>query len=146
MKALTLRQPWATLVATGTKHIETRSWKTSYRGPLAIHAAKDYPKECREICTKEPFRSALRETGWHPFGIWHKSNNQLPLGAIIAVAEMIDCTPVELVREKREKPFGNYAPGRWAWVLSNVRPLPEPIPAKGALGLWEWEPPEGFKL
>lgn len=40
MKAITLTQPWATLVAIGAKRIETRSWATRYRGPLAIHAAK----------------------------------------------------------------------------------------------------------
>ena len=43
MKALTLTQPWASLVAIGAKRIETRSWSTPYRGLLAIHAAKGFP-------------------------------------------------------------------------------------------------------
>jgi hypothetical protein len=38
-----------------------------------------------------------------------------------------------------EKAFGDYTPGRYAWLLADVRRLPEPIPARGALGLWEWE-------
>jgi activating signal cointegrator 1 len=48
MKAITLTQPWATLVAIGAKRIETRSWPTNYRGPLAIHAAKGFPKWAKE--------------------------------------------------------------------------------------------------
>lgn len=40
MWALTLRQPWASLVAIGVKQVETRSWTTAYRGPLAIHSSK----------------------------------------------------------------------------------------------------------
>ncbi len=59
MKALTLTQPWATLVAIGAKCIETRSWRTSYRGPLAIHAAKGFPKAAWNLCLGQPFKSAL---------------------------------------------------------------------------------------
>src|SRR6202030_2406661 len=50
MKALTLTQPWATLVAIGAKRIETRSWPTLYRGPLAIYAAKRFPKWAQDTC------------------------------------------------------------------------------------------------
>jgi hypothetical protein len=39
-----------------------------------------------------------------------------------------------------ERSFGDYTPGRYAWILTNIKPLPAPIPAKGALGLWDWEP------
>ena len=59
MKAITLTQPWATLVAMGAKQVETRSWSTAYRGQIAIHAAKGYPKEARELCETEPFKSIL---------------------------------------------------------------------------------------
>ena len=38
MKALTIQQPWASVITMGVKTIETRSWSTKYRGPLAIHA------------------------------------------------------------------------------------------------------------
>ena len=50
MKVLTLTQPWATLVAIGAKRIETRSWSTKYRGPLAIHAAKGFPAWAKDMC------------------------------------------------------------------------------------------------
>lgn len=59
MKGLTLTQPWATLVAIGAKRVETRSWSTNYRGPIAIHAAKGFPPEARALCDEEPFRSCL---------------------------------------------------------------------------------------
>lgn len=123
-------QPWASLVAMGAKKLETRSWSTHYRGPLAIHASRGLRPEAREWCRTEPFRSAL--VGLDP--------DTLPRGAIVAVCELVDCiriTPGN-VPEDPERAFGDYAPGRWAWQLEEIRRLPEPIPAKGALGLWEW--------
>ena len=90
MKTLTFLQPWATLVALEAKRIETRSWRTSYRGPLAIYASKGMPKAAISLCWDVPFRTALEAGGYragnspatNPFG--------LPLGAVIAVVELID--------------------------------------------------------
>jgi hypothetical protein len=162
VKVLTLTQPWATLVAIGAKHIETRSWETLYRGPLAIHAAAGYSKGGRrghqELCGTEPFCSVLSAHGkrWlaerggladmvaHPL---------MPLGAIVATCELVDCVQVlyewprnQLVSQRsrhiltdQERAFGDYTPGRFAWLLASVRPLATPIPAKGALGLWTWD-------
>src|SRR6266567_3747703 len=62
--ALTLTQPFATLVAGGAKHLETRSWSTSYRGPLAIHAAKGFPADAEALCEVSPFREALLALGY----------------------------------------------------------------------------------
>ena len=45
-----------------------------------------------------------------------------------------------------ELALGDYTPGRYAWKLANVKKLPEPIPAKGRQGLWNWEPPEGKEV
>jgi activating signal cointegrator 1 len=155
MKAITLTQPYATLIALGQKKIETRSWQTSYRGPLAIHAGKGLgpvggKMGLFRLCSAEPFASVLR--AWHAFApsypeVW------LPRGAIVATCDLVDCVPTTYVRSvkivrrgvyewlwtENEKAFGDYADGRWAWLLSNIRALPEPIPAKGALSLWEWE-------
>jgi activating signal cointegrator 1 len=76
----------------------------------------------------------------------------LPLGAIIAVAHLhrvgrigtngdgqitIVGHDLPLDPESPEAAFGDYADGRYAWVCTNVRPLPEPIPCRGALGLWD---------
>lgn len=60
MKALTLYEPWASLVALGAKKIETRSWPTKYRGPLAIRAAKSYEAWHMNLSWEEPFYSALK--------------------------------------------------------------------------------------
>lgn len=148
MKALTLHQPWATLIAIGAKCIETRSWSTSYRGPLAIHAAKGFPKEAQVACITYPFIDTLGKAGFR-VGAW--PGKPLPLGAIVATCELVDCE--KIARQKwwkidgvtwilsdAERALGDYAPGRDAWLLANIRPLLEPIPAKGAQGLWEWTP------
>jgi activating signal cointegrator 1 len=145
MKTLTLTQPWATLVAIQEKSIETRSWWTSYRGPLAIHAAKGYPPGCRKLCLTEPFLTALKAAGLIQYGVWHPSNNDLPLGAVVAVCRITDCVAVHGMAHTlsaQERAFGDYTFGRFAWLLADVHPLPAPIPATGRLGLWDWTPPE----
>lgn len=146
MKVITLTQPWASLVAIGAKRIETRSWSTAYRGPLAIHAAKTPDKTGAVV--QAPFFSTLKAAGLDPMN--------LPHGAIVAVCELRDCRIIgvelngiptyaaddmitaEPVWEP-ERSFGDYRAGRFAWVLTDIRRLPEPIPAKGALGLWNWD-------
>jgi hypothetical protein len=133
MKALTLTQPWATLVARGAKQIETRSWRTFYRGPLAIHAAK----KLAELPSWQirRFRSVLEAYGIRGF-------MELPLGVIVATCMLVDCVRITPDNVPPfggpEFDFGDYTVGRWAWHLSDVKALAEPILAKGALGLWEW--------
>ncbi len=131
MKALTLRQPWAALVARGAKRIETRSWKTAYRGPLAIHASTSMTVAEKRLLHREPF---AREMG----------NCSLPLGTVIAIVELVEVEEItaDNVPDEPERSFGDYTPGRYAWRLTNVRQLTRPIPAKGALGLWEWDAPD----
>jgi hypothetical protein len=141
MKALTLRQPYASLVAIGAKRIETRSWRTRYRGPLAIHAAAAFPSQARELCGHEPFRSALLAGGYEQAG-------SLPVGLVIARCRLLACLPTsaEAGLEHDETPpagsaewaFGDYSPGRFMWLLTDVESIEPPRPARGALGLWEW--------
>ena len=141
MKALTLTQPWATLVAIGAKRIETRSWSTAFRGPIAIHAAKGFPRDARDYVMIEPFRSALSVASYL----------QLPVGAIVGIGLLVDVLPTEArgclsgifddypeLDTERERAFGDYSENRFGWVMEDVVPLPNPIPAKGALGLWDW--------
>lgn len=129
MKTITLTQPWASAVALGVKRVETRSWSTNYRGQIAIHAAKGFPKYAKEFASEV----------WQEGGNWIVG---MPLGCVVAVAELVAILPTSgmtvdyLLNE--EKKWGDYSQGRFAWFLENVRALPEPIPAKGALGLWEW--------
>lgn len=133
MKALSLLQPWATLVVTGVKKIETRSWSTAYRGELLIHASKG--KRGR-LLTREP-----------PFTNYISSFEQLPFGAIIGTVILEKIMPVELFHLSdavfnrltlEEKAFGDYSHGRYGWVLSEPVVFTKPIPAKGSLVLWEY--------
>lgn len=134
MKALSLTQPYATLVAIGAKCWETRSWKTDFRGQLAIHAAKTFPREARALCQTEPFKRVLMVAGY-------RAITELPLGAILATCTLTDCVPTERIvasLSAQERAFGDFTAGRWAWQLEDVQLLPEPIEAKGALSLWTW--------
>lgn len=145
MKTLSLTQPFATLVALGEKHVETRSWPTPFRGPIAIHAAKRFPTAERALARTHPaFTSVLAAHGLLRV-------SALPLGAVVAVAELAHVLPTgprgrfwldDL--SAQERAFGNYALGRYAWFLANVRALREPIPAQGHLGLWDWQPPDNL--
>jgi len=148
MKAITIWQPWATLIAIRAKRFETRSWATKYRGPLAIHAAK---KIDIDACVREPIKSILAEHGY--------TVDNLPTGAVVAIATLSDCQ--SSVEEKyrlrdgvwedgyylRNETFigypeyeiGDFTPGRFAWELTDVQQLLQPIPAKGQQGLWDWE-------
>lgn len=137
IKALTLYQPWATLVAIGAKRIETRSWWTAYRGLLAIHASKTFGATNRALCHQEPFRSALLAGGVERL-------SDLPLGAVVAVGRLALCEEMTTqwlewrLPPEPERSFGYYAAGRYAWSLSDAEPVAPPIPARGALGLWVW--------
>ena len=60
MKAITIHQPWVQLLILGEKVHETRSWKTAHRGPIAIHAARKFTDNMRDLCTFDLFHAALR--------------------------------------------------------------------------------------
>lgn len=140
MKALTLWQPWATLVAIGAKRIETRSWPTDYRGPLAIHAATRFPREAKELCDIQPFRAALLEAGYGN-DIHVVVSSRLPRGVIVATCELVGIVRIEgsfLLPREPELSFGDFTPGRYAWFLDDVKELLEPVPARGRQRLWEW--------
>lgn len=143
LRALTMTQPWATLVAIGENTIETRSWSTSYRGPLAIHTAKAFPADARALCRVFPYNQTLAAAGY-------ADASELPTGSVIAVAQLDDVMRFERatlaevrVRSRRgllprhEADFGDFSAGRFGFVLSHVRRLRTPVPARGMLGLWK---------
>jgi hypothetical protein len=153
MKAISITQPWATLIAQGAKRIETRSWKTSYRGPLAIHASKGLPGWVADVVRSNPQFAAALGNLFEPRG---RVLGDLPRGCIIATCQLFSVEPIGAnavgwdwisARRRRysypitdaERAFGDYTPGRYAWLLADVQPLDAPVPAKGALGLWEWQ-------
>jgi hypothetical protein len=149
VKALSLLQPWASLIDYGAKKIETRSWATRYRGLVAIHASKGFPAECRELCDEEPFRTELIRGG-APIerrlrGGHYVIPEQMPRGVVLCVCRIVDCARTEYLERRglfeQEEAFGDYGPERFGWTLEMVMRLEQPVPAKGSLGLWEWQPP-----
>lgn len=148
MKAITIRQPWASLaVCTDRngipfKRVETRSWKTCYRGPLAIHAGK-FQTDMFFMGMDEKRMGVFAEAGL----CGDKDILNLPYGAIIGTVDLVDCLPIEELQRigldtPRERAFGNWCPGRYGWVLANPVLFDEPIPARGKQGLWDWNPHE----
>lgn len=132
MKGITLWQPWASLIAIGAKCYETRAWTTPYRGLVAIHASKTTPGVCWNLRWQEPFRSVLQDAGL-------QSRSDLPCGAILAVAELVDIASTKLIRDRlsdQERAFGDYRDGRKAWRLERIRRLDTPVRCSGAMGLW----------
>lgn len=144
MRALTLTQPWASLIAIGAKTIETRGWNTSYRGLIAIHAAKSFPDWAREACWEEPFRTVLTRAELVDFrgfsDLTDTSEERfagLPRSAIVAVARIVNVVPTPQLRPGlHDEAFGDFAEGRFGFVLEDVRGLATPIPCRGALSLW----------
>ena len=133
MTAISLWEPWATAIAIGAKQIETRGWATSYRGPVAIHAAQTR-KHAEFIFEPEvqPIFAAA--------GIVHAAD--LSFGCVVATARLVACWRTEDERggiTAQERLFGNYEDGRFGWVLRDIVRLPVPIPARGYQGFWEWK-------
>jgi hypothetical protein len=143
MKALTLWQPWATLVAMEVKRIETRCWATKYRGEIAIHsAAKLPPKWLGTSSQSHVFRDQLTDV----FGVRRDRVDDivrgLPYGKVLCVVcltaiEEIDGELRDSI-SARERVFGNYGEGRYAWHLRMVEVFEPPIAAKGNRMLWNW--------
>jgi hypothetical protein len=153
VKAVSLWQPWASAIALGFKRIETRSFNLKYRGPILIHAA-------RTLVARDIVRSQLE--------LWSKvlpptpgrtaedCYLALPFGAFVAVADLVDCVSTDRRETLRaacaraggkwhelEPHLGNYEPRRFAWLLSNVRALPKPVPGRATQGIFEAELPAG---
>ena len=142
MKCLSLWQPWASLVAIGAKRIETRGWSTSYRGPLAIHAAQKWTRAQAELVQSEPFYTALKPLRIQaPSEFSHTKNlTAVPLGVIIAVCTLVDCVVIRPGHERVAEPeqiFGDFRAGRFMWMLADVQQLQQPIPYPGRQSLFD---------
>lgn len=129
MRVLSIKEPFASLVALGIKKIETRSWKTNYRGEIYIHASltKNVIKDEKR---KEKLLSLFPD------------NYDFKQGYIICKAYLKDCIYMDeefisnIKKDETEYLCGHYDVGRYAWVLENVELLDKVIPAKGKLGIW----------
>lgn len=137
MKALTIHQPYAALVVAGIKRIETRPWRTDYRGPLAIHAARTTASMTDGLlgsCRCEAFLHGVDMKGFEPGPL------EAQLGCVLGTVELLDVRPADQVfASLAEQLFGDFEPGRWAWMLGKAVRFERPMPARGALGLWNWD-------
>ncbi|RFU68574.1 ASCH domain-containing protein [Bacillus sp. V59.32b] len=139
MKVLSMIQPWASLFVLGEAKYETRSWKTNYRGPLAIHTSKKIDKA---VSSHIAIQSLLGKHGY--------TNENLPNGMIIAVCNLEKCLRVTENNETwavledgrivsgNDYFLGDFPVGGYAWEVTDMQMLDEFIPAKGKLGLWEY--------
>lgn len=118
MKALSLWQPWASLIWDGRKRIETRPWPMHYRGPLAIHAAMRVDKE------------ACRKFGFNP--------NTIYRGAVLCIVNVVDCVQFPNPKAAPDS-YGDFSAGRYGFIMKLVGRFDPPFPAKGHQGIWNWE-------
>lgn len=163
--AITLIQPWGSLIDLLGKRYETRSWQTRYRGLIAIHAGRD-TSEIRAINA-----NLLTMRGWDdarkldylrtdPRGIYlhhcrevlsprYPRPNDLPLGAVLCICELVAIHRTEDLRtelDQRERVFGNFGDKRFAWEMNVVQHFEQPIPALGKQGIWRWTVPDDVEL
>ncbi len=125
MIALSIRQPWAHLIAAGLKDVENRGWSTGHRGPIAIHAAKLADRDA--VIPTEQGRALIADAA---------DRRALAFGRIIAVAELVDCHwPTKCPPGPDGcSPWALRA--QWHWTLAGVRALADPVACTGRLGLW----------
>jgi hypothetical protein len=148
VKALTIRQPWASLFALGIKQMETRSWDTKYRGHVAIHAGLAMPCRIGEHFTLGEFDVERDQSGLLlRAGKCLSWPYRLPMGSVVAIGELFQTrstTNSEHCPDDRERALGDHTPGRFAWSITSISPLRNPIPAKGLQGFWNWDMPAGL--
>ena len=127
MKAITIKQPWASLIVAGLKGIENRTWKTNYRGRVLIHAAAKPVKEGWSALNEMQLARVYSYKGK-----LYGNNEELPSSAIIGSVEIVDCV--------QNHPSIWAERGVWNWVLANPVMFDEPITGvKGKLSFWDYD-------
>lgn len=140
MKALSIKQPWASLIAHGLKPIENRTWRTKFRGRIYIHASMARFNPNPHPFSKEQLKIIQKAYASGNF----PSIDQLPYSAIVGEVDIIDCVrnhlsiwaePDPIFDPKKHKRI----PKMYHWVLENAVSYEEPIlNVNGALSLWEF--------
>ena len=120
MKVITIKQPWASLIASGIKEYEFRSWKTNYRGKLLIHAGCGVDKEI----------SSFKEL-----------NLEYPKKRIVALVELVDCLKLDeelnkKIINKNNIAYGNKYREGYAWKIKLIKKIDSDKEINGKLGLW----------
>jgi len=145
MKVISIWQPWASLIVHGHKVIETRGWpapKSVIGQRIGIAATKTVKPEQRVHYLDPNFQRYYRQTGLPEL-------DELPKGCILGTVELFDCEPIgadftdDITSE--EEAFGWFTPGRYAWRVRRPMPFPHPVVARGAQGIWEWDPHGALK-
>jgi hypothetical protein len=142
MRALTVRPPWSWAIACGGKTVENRGWPARYRGLIAIHGgarSRWDPDGQESPLIREAWaaRARSRPEAHNSICVLKKTTDWMAFGAVVAVAELTAChRPMECWTLTEDMCSDWAAEGQFHWVLANIRPLAEPVPCKGALGLW----------
>lgn len=129
MKVISIKEPFATFIKDGYKKIETRSWKTNYRGELLIHASG---------------KNIVKDFLTNDYAVSLTNELNMNYGNIICRGNLVDCVYMDedflKLIKKNEKEFnlGFYEFGRYAWIFEDIEPI-YPIPAKGKLNIWNYE-------
>ena len=129
MKVISIKEPFATLIMRGNKFIETRNWKTNYRGKLFIHASG---------------KELAKEFLLNDYAINLIKNLDFNYGNIICKCNLVDCVYMDehfidkIKCNQNEYNLGLYEIGRYAWIFEDIKVLNEPITIKGHLGLWNF--------
>lgn len=128
MKVITIKEPYATLIKNNVKLIETRNWKTSYRGKLYIHAS---------LIKNNKINDEIK---------MYYNEEDLKMGYIICKCNLVDCIYMSesFINNLKKDNYieylcGNYEIGRYAWILKDVKILKYPIKVKGKLGIWNYD-------
>ena len=145
MKAISLHQPWASLIAVGVKTVETRTWKPPVGlvgQRIAIHASKGHGDGM--AFTPEEWTAVMEVCG-------DRWPNPMPRGCVVATARLASVGQVSIQGTGRvwvaqgdgfrwvdTDPYGNFSDFRWLWFLEDVEPVTPPVPEKGRQGFWEW--------
>lgn len=141
MRALSLHQPWATLILLGVKTYETRDWATSWRGPLAIHAAKRWTRSSidstRDLCAEALAYDPPYELRRRLEALYGEPAN-CPLGCALGVVDLVAIHETNQWQPgKFQAEFGDFGPNRYAWKLANPRLLVAPLAFKGQQGIFD---------
>lgn len=139
MKALSIKQPWASLIAHGIKDIENRTWKTNFRGRIYIHASAKRAGRTITLLTTEQC-NCIKDNSW-------SDSKEEVTSAIIGEVDIIDCVinhPSIWAENSEYEQVGPYLTYKndkpiYKWVLANPVLYEKPIlNVKGKLSFWEW--------
>lgn len=128
IRSISLTAPWGTAMQLGYKRIETRSWKTPYRGWIAIHQAAGFPAWAKDFAVQ------MRESS----GLQIPTPANLPRGVILCLARLVAVEPTASLAPRigaLERGLGDYSSGRWGWVCEDFVALARPYAYQGHQGL-----------